>query len=90
MTTTILDRATRLYDLGLLPVLGHMSIDPDTGKKTLKFIKGWNDMTSSLDYFIAATEAYDLHPNYYNVIVLHCNPLYISAYGLLLLFPMVQ
>ena len=74
MTTTILDRATRLYDLGLLPVLGHMSIDSDTGKKTLKFTKGWNDMTSSLDYFIAATEAYDLHPDYYNVIALHCNP----------------
>ena len=74
MTTTILDRATRLYDLGLLPVLGHMSIDPDTGKKTLKFTKGWNDMSSNLDYFIAATEAYDLHPDYYNVIALHCNP----------------
>jgi hypothetical protein len=75
MTSTLFDQLSTLYNDGLLPVLGHATIDPNTGKKTdIRFTKGWNDMSTNLDYFITASEALDQIPNYYNIIALHFNP----------------
>lgn len=67
MTTTLLDRAISLHNLGHLPVLGHMHINSTTGKKSMSFTPGFP---------YASPDAYlkNLHKHYssrYNIVAIY-------------------